>query len=395
MFISEKMKNNFLKSNGMKNILIALCACLLVSCTAATQDGTFTLKGKIGNLDSPAKIYFSYWNVTEYVDSAFLDNGYFSFKGTVDGPAAARLILDYTGDGMNAAALADNVFYLYLEPGTVELQSADSLQNIVFHNSPVNKDYHDYLTAIGGQIQDLAARMNEKAAAASPEQLKDTAFFSALNREYAALLDERMEKQIQYASRHPNSFFSVVALSESATRNFDAEKIEPLFLSISEKYRETNDGKALASRINAAKTIVIGNEAPDFTQNDTIDNPVKLSDFRGKYVLIDFWASWCGPCRQENPNLVKAYSEYKDKGFEILGISLDRADAKQAWINAIKKDGLTWTQVSDLKYWNNEVAVQYGIRAVPQNYLIDPKGIIVAKNLRGKALSEYLEKLFP
>lgn len=133
--------------------------------------------------------------------------------------------------------------------------------------------------------------------------------------------------------------------------------------------------------------------APEFTQADTSGKAVALHDFRGKYVLVDFWASWCGPCRQENPNVVNAYNQYKDKNFTVLGVSLDRPGAKDAWLNAIHKDNLTWTQVSDLKFWDNEVARQYGIRSIPQNFLIGPDGKIVAKNIRGEALSRKVAEL--
>src|SRR5690606_23321862 len=125
--------------------------------------------------------------------------------------------------------------------------------------------------------------------------------------------------------------------------------------------------------------------------NDTTGKPVSLSDFRGQYVLLDFWASWCGPCRAENPNIVKAFNKYKDKNFTVLGVSLDAKEQNAAWLAAIKKDNLTWTQVSDLKGWENEVAKQYGIRAIPQNYLIDPSGKIIAKNVRGGALERTLQ----
>lgn len=364
------------------------------SCTNENND-SFTLKGAIGDWDSPATLYFSYWNDgSEVNDTTQLKNGKFSFTGDIGEPAAARLILDYTGEGMGQAAQAGHIRYLYLENGVVELQSADSLQNATFVKSPINDAHQEYLRFIGGEIQDLAARMNAKVMQASPEQLNDSIFMDGLNREYRQLLDERARKQQQYVREHPDSYFSVVAISESVSSDFDVDEIEPLFLSINEKHRATYSGKAFAQRIEAAKMIGIGKKAPDFTQNDPEGNPVSLSDFAGKYVLLDFWASWCGPCRQENPNLVKAYAAYKDKGFEILGVSLDNNDGKEAWINAIEKDGLTWTQVSDLNAWNNEVARFYGVRAVPQSYLIDPQGVIIAQNLRGEALEAKLAEIF-
>jgi peroxiredoxin len=132
--------------------------------------------------------------------------------------------------------------------------------------------------------------------------------------------------------------------------------------------------------------------AKNFEATDINGNTVSLSDFKGKYVLFDFWASWCGPCRAENPNVVVAYNKYKDKNFTILGISLDQPGKKDAWMKAVEKDGLPWTQVSDLKFWNNEAALLYGVKSIPQNFLVDPSGKIVAKNLYGAELHETLEK---
>jgi thiol-disulfide isomerase/thioredoxin len=133
--------------------------------------------------------------------------------------------------------------------------------------------------------------------------------------------------------------------------------------------------------------------APDFTQTDPDGKPVKLSDFRGKYLLLDFWASWCGPCRAENPNVVKAYNQYKDKNFTILSVSLDKEDAREAWLAAIKKDGMPWNHVSDLKYWKNEASVLYTIQAIPDNFLLSPEGKIIARGLRGEALAAKLAEL--
>lgn len=378
-----------------KNVFLYLYCLLVISSCTNVNNQSFTLKGKIGDWNDPATIYLSYWNEgSEYKDSTLLRNGSFSFTGSVGEPAPARLIFDYSGEGMIPAAQSGHILYLYLENGTVKLNSPDSLQNSLFVDSPINDEHLSYLDYIDGQIQDLAARMNQKVMLATPEQLNDTTFMAQLNSEYKQLLDERTRKQQQYVREHPDSYFSVVAISESVSSKFNVDEIEPLFLSINEKYRETYSGKAFAQRIEAARTIGIGKKAPDFTQNDPDGNPVSLSDFSGKYLLLDFWASWCGPCRQENPNLVKAYAAYKDKGFEILGVSLDNQDGKEAWLNAIKKDGLTWTQVSDLNSWNNEVARSYGVRAVPQSYLIDPQGIIVAQDLRGEALDEKLVEIF-
>ncbi len=140
------------------------------------------------------------------------------------------------------------------------------------------------------------------------------------------------------------------------------------------------------------KKVAIGKKATDFTMNDTEGNPVTLSSLYGKYLLIDFWAAWCSPCRAENPNLVATYNKYKAKGFQILGVSFDKT--KNDWLKAIKDDHLTWLQVSDLKGWGNEAGKLYGIGSIPSNVLLDPDGIIIAKGLRGDDLNNKLKEIF-
>ena len=161
-----------------------------------------------------------------------------------------------------------------------------------------------------------------------------------------------------------------------------------------DKYKETYPEPVLAleRQLDLISRFVQGGVAPDFTQNDPQGNPVSLTDFRGKVVLVDFWASWCGPCRKENPNVVKLYQQYKDQGFEILGVSLD--SKQDRWLDAIAKDGLTWTHVSDLKGWQNEVAGMYSVTSIPHTVLLDAEGKILGRNLRGPALEQKLAEVF-
>jgi peroxiredoxin len=170
------------------------------------------------------------------------------------------------------------------------------------------------------------------------------------------------------------------------------EDIEPLFNKLSQQVRNSKAGKDFAEKIETAKASSQGGYLPDFSQPDTSGKIVRLSSFRGKYVLVDFWASWCLPCRQESPSLVKAFHTYKDKGFTILGVSLDKN--KESWLKAVKLDKLDWTQVSDLKYWNNDVAKKFDIRFVPQNILLDPSGRVIGRNLHGDELDKALAAIF-
>jgi len=149
-------------------------------------------------------------------------------------------------------------------------------------------------------------------------------------------------------------------------------------------------GAAIKEYVSTEKMFGYGQEAPNFVQNDVGGKPVELKSLRGQYVLVDFWASWCGPCRMENPNLVNAYHKFKGKNFTVLGVSLDRD--KNKWMQAIQEDNLTWTHVSDLGYWNNAAAKLYKVQSIPQNFLLDPKGKIIGKNLRGPALDEFLQE---
>jgi len=174
----------------------------------------------------------------------------------------------------------------------------------------------------------------------------------------------------------------------------DVAEVEPLFNSLSAEIRSSAEGMKYCIMLKKMKTTAVGVMAPDFTEADTSGKPVSLHDFKGKYVLVDFWASWCYGCRMENPNIIKAFNKYKDDGFTVLGVSLDDRKSKDKWIKAINDDHVYWTQVSALKGFEGMAAKLYTVQVIPQNFLIDPNGIIIAKNLRGDELTIKLLEIF-
>ena len=239
----------------------------------------------------------------------------------------------------------------------------------------------------------------------SPEIAKLNAEFTqasqARDQEKMALLQETYMKEIKKSHDKIAELFKneppslgVINLLQSGSV-LDRDQYFETYLAVAEKLKKEwpdyDHAKNFIAMVDAMKTIAVGQPAPEIALPDTTGQVVKLSSMRGKYVLVDFWAKWCGPCRQENPNVVKAYNKYKDKGFTVFGVSLDRT--KNDWLMAIKQDGLTWTHVSDLKYWQSAAAKTYNITGIPFSVLLDPNGVIIAKNLRGPALDKKLEEV--
>jgi peroxiredoxin len=376
----------------MKKIILS--ALLVAPIGVWAQSNNYILKAKIGNDKAPAKAYLvQVVNGKQVIGSASIDNGAFQFTGTVAEPARAQLILDHYGEGLIRLRSGADVIMLYLEKGNINLTAKDSVKYAIITGSKVNDENAKYEAVLAGPEKKLLA-INAEYAAAPDDKKKDQQFLNSLQTKYDTAMQQKKQLQCQYIQQNPESYVSLMAVTEVAGQDIDVASIEPLYNGLSGNVRNTTTGLAFKSSIEAARATSVGAIAPEFTQNDVNDKPVALASFRGKYVLLDFWASWCGPCRGENPNVVKAYDKYKSKNFTVLGVSLDRPGKKDAWLAAIKADGLEWTQVSDLKFWDNEAAKAYGIHSIPKNYLIDPNGKIIAKNLRGDDMNKKLATLF-
>lgn len=356
------------------------------------QTPNFTISGKIGTLNKPAKIYIDYTSEgTGKTDSAVLVNGIFKFTGYVPGVAFARMTL--SREGIKEKEIygkgTGDVIYVNYGAENILINSADSLYNAKWAGSKVHDEMLAFDKAVGPTVMTINHNANALLQSASPEQRKDTAYFKVLDKRVKALRALRGEKLLEFAKAHPDSFFALQGLSESVSGyGTPAAVAEPIFSRLNEKLRLSYTGQTLYKLLSAHKVTAIGGNAPDFTQNDVNGKPVSLSDYKGKLVLVEFWASWCHPCREESPNLIKQYNLYKDKGFEILSVSVD--SDKSRWLEAIKKDGLTWTQVSDLKGWDNEARKLYGISGVPANFLVSEEGKIIGSHLRGEELNKKL-----
>ncbi|MGE5520682.1 MAG: redoxin domain-containing protein [Candidatus Dadabacteria bacterium] len=370
----------------MRRIVIAL---LFLPTLSFAQTVNFTVKGKVGTLSAPAIIYLRYVNNGNTItDSTVLTNGNFRFRGEVGSPEKAMLLLNHTGTGR-----AQDGISFYIEKGIITINAADSLVHAAVKGGVLNNDLQKLNSALKN-VTERTAALNIAYLAIPPEQRKEKDNITAFNTKFDEINAARKEIQKKFIQENPNSIISLEVLNSYGGYAPDFAEVGALYNTLSDAVKNSRAGKEYATKLGKVKTTSIGSYAPDFTQNDPSGKPVSLSSFRGKYVLIDFWASWCGPCRQENPNVVKAYEKYKDRNFTILGVSLDQPTGKEKWLKAIENDHLTWNHVSDLAYWKNAVAVQYGINAIPQNFLLDPTGKIIAKNIRGEQLQSTLASLF-
>jgi peroxiredoxin len=381
-----------MKINKMQ-VYVLVCIMLLLGCSSngqqAKSDGSWevTLTGKVMRPQADGAITITQIGKS---DKAFQDNiklasdNTFSKKIKLKEPGYYKLnfynrqTIDFILDKTDIEILVDGN-----EPGGYfEIKGSPDIEIIRFAQSTING------VQSSPEAQKLIGEFNKAVAA------NDQKSVAALQLEYQKLVADATEKVVSRLKTAPLSLGLLNILQSG--QMIDKEQHFELYVLTANRlekewpnYSHTRD---FLDMVNTMKITAVGQVAPEIALPDPDGKIVPLSSLRGKYVLVDFWAKWCGPCRRENPNIVRAYNTYKDKGFTVYGVSLDRT--KNDWLQGIREDGLTWTHVSDLKYWQSEAAKAYNITAIPFSLLLDPNGVIIAKNLRGAALDHKLEEIF-
>ncbi|MDD7884560.1 TlpA disulfide reductase family protein [Flavivirga sp. 57AJ16] len=355
--------------------------------TAMAQKKEFTIKGHLTGANVPLKVFLYYRDGnSKFADSTMAKNNTFTFTGTIEHATQASIYAHWLyPNKAKAPENANEGIELMLDNGDISIEG-EYLRTAQINGGKTQEEFIAYrkkTDSLGNAVYQIWKEQQDEL----PED--SIASFKRLIYARGKLIKETVKS---FINTHPKSELSFSILQSNTLVIEDVEYVESILNTLRPEFGKFDRFKEIEQKVMLTKRLSIGQKAIDFTQSNDKGDMVSLSDMKGKYVLIDFWASWCGPCRMEYPYLKSAYKKYKNKNFEIIGISID--DKESLWLNAIKSNNFEWIQLSDLKGKDNAVAKMYGISAIPQNFLIDPQGKILAKNLRGDELNDKLKGIF-